>query len=95
MGLIPCSCGSFKAAVHLARLPCLIHVHHNIDLSQGDSEKNNLFDKECCVTSGEFANEIGSRLAKLKSCEFKVVHVQKVKSYGPNVDHIVVDVLLK
>jgi len=95
MGLIPCSCGSFQAAAHLSRLPCLIHVHHNIDLTGGNSEKNNLFDKNCCVTGRNFAQEIGNKLATLKNCDYEIVHIQKVKSYGPNVDHIVVDVLLK
>lgn len=98
MGLIPCSCGSLKSAAYLSRLPCLIHVHHNIDQSIETidlARLPELYSEDCVVTSSKnYPEQIGEKLAEFRGCNFEVQHVQKVKSYGPKVNHMVIDVLL-
>lgn len=100
LGLIPCCCGSLKQAIYLADLPCVLHVHHNIDkIVMGDSKiLPELFDPNCLIKNPEdylkFGELAGQFLAEQKACQYKLLHVEKVKSYGPKVDHKVFDILL-
>jgi len=110
LGLVPCSCGSFETAAFIAKLPCLMHVHHNVDRvkksTNSSSAENSLtplpdlFDKKCVVFGSKnpaedigrcIAEKIGSDLSSPSS--YKLVKTTKVKSYGPNVDHLVYDIL--
>merc|ERR1712226_1222580 len=56
LGLIPCSCGSLPQAIFLSNLPCLLHVHHNIDKPSENpslTRPEGLFDPNCLIKNPE------------------------------------------
>ena len=97
LGLIPSSEISWQTAVHALKLETggFLHIHGNVDVNK--TKKLNKTDnyKEEWV---EWSNNVRDKIKELlrvrsDSNDWNVLvrHIEYVKSYGPRVDHLVLD----
>ena len=68
-----------------------MHIHGNVDLNRQQETKSQI--KQEWIDWSIYAkNKISSLLNELKkNWVVEVMHIEYVKSYGPRVDHIVLD----
>lgn len=94
LGLIPSSTVGWEAAcraLNPKRRFCWMHVHENMDSKPGAQDSR-------CAVWAERARQVCATMVDLlgqcrRGCEWNVVceHIEHVKSYGPHVDHVVMD----
>jgi len=84
LGLIPTAKLAYKSAVSLLRRDRggWLHVHENVH-----EDKRVSFSKSLERTLESYAMSLG-----LENWKARVVHIERVKSYAPHIDHLVLDV---
>lgn len=97
LGLIPTSEMCWSTAVSALKLETggFLHIHENVDIKRTEkstlksewTEKAN-YAKDCIL---ELLKERSSSIGAKKEWTVRVVHIEYVKSYGPRVDHVVID----
>ena len=79
LGLIPSSREHWEVGLMCLQSGGVMHIHMNVHVDQVK----------------EMEADILSSLKSIRpECLYKVVHVEKVKSYAPKVDHLVFDVVV-
>lgn len=94
LGLIPTSEGSYETAANALKIETggYMHIHGNVDIK--NKSKNSLKD-EWLEWSGFTVNKMKMLLEKRNDnikWQVTVDHIEYVKSYGPRVDHLVLDI---
>ena len=101
LGLIPTSEMCWSTAVNALKLETggFLHIHENVDIKRSDKSNPK---PEWTEKAGYAKNKILDLLNKrsisvgaLKEWTVSVAHIEYVKSYGPRVDHIVIDLECK
>ncbi|CAG7821091.1 unnamed protein product [Allacma fusca] len=104
LGLIPSSEASWEVSCRaLNKTGGVLHVHGNVDLKKMEQiiitnyteNKNQIFPEAWTAWANYVSSEIGRILENIYPEEgwtATVLDVVKIKSYGPCVDHLVVDV---
>lgn len=84
LGFLPSAKLAYKSAVSMLRRDCggWLHVHGNVH----EDERND-FARSLEKTLESHAHSLG-----LKNWKARVMHIERVKSYAPRVDHLVLDV---
>lgn len=96
LGLIPSSESSWKTACHALKKQSggILHIHANVDIQS--NVKNNGIKKEWNEWSQYVTNKILNILNQ-RTLEEKIKwsviieHIEHIKTYGPRVDHLVLD----
>lgn len=101
LGLIPSSESSWPTACNAlkANTGGVLHIHGNVDLAKttAKSDKN----KPEWTQWSEYARNTVEQLLNERTREenlkwsVQIDHIEYVKSYGPRVDHLVLDLLCK
>jgi len=90
LGLIPSSRMSWKTAVKaLKSTGGILHIHANVEVKAGE-EKQETFQQFAETTSGEIRNLLNDEKPG-RDWRTRVEHIECIKSYGPRIYHIVVD----
>lgn len=102
LGLIPTSENSWPVACKSLKTTTggRLHIHGNVDLksvSQHDKSKPEWIDWSNHVIGkiASLLNEFNQNESKTISWLVSVEHIEYVKSYGPRVDHLVIDLHCK
>ena len=99
LGLIPSSELSWKTACEALRLETggFLHIHGNVDIKTSMAEKQK--PKPDWLEWADYARTQIETILNERDVDVKwltsVSHVEYVKSYGPRVDHLVLDVECK
>ena len=96
--MIPSSEESWETATNALKLETggYLHVHSNVDIkTKSLNENNNNLKKDWIEHSTYAIDKIKLFLDRRSECVkwlVKLDHIEYVKSYGPRVDHIVLDI---
>ncbi|XP_023323390.1 tRNA wybutosine-synthesizing protein 2 homolog isoform X2 [Eurytemora carolleeae] len=89
LGLIPSSSISWKVAVNaLKSSGGILHVHTNVEVKAGE-DKRSCWQKSADEINDKICNLLKSERGIRSTCN--VVHIECVKSYGPRIYHLVID----
>jgi len=109
LGLIPTAESSYETACKaLKKQGGVLHVHHNVESKNFDISKLDAYSQLKAPSCNRklnpawlfFAHSVSDKLKETISCinqldyGVKVNHIERVKSYAPHVDHVVVDIEL-
>lgn len=100
LGLIPSSEESWETACNALKLETggYLHIHGNVDIKSKENNNHNTNKPDWLEWSAYTSNKIKSLLEKRDpnvNWIVSVDHIEYVKSYGPRVDHLVLDVCCK
>ncbi|KAM4696589.1 tRNA wybutosine-synthesizing protein 2 homolog [Rhinophrynus dorsalis] len=103
LGLIPTSESGYAVACRVLKKDTggVLHIHHNVDCFNGKQAEQDK--KDVTEDSGrkmiwrKWAESVGERVCAMleqdhrKPWRTRILRVEKVKSYAPHVDHVVLD----